>query len=1101
MNMNKNQESIYKGLKSIGEEISGFYLSGLKIINDDDLPSKTYFIAHSAREIDGGIRDILAPKGEKEKKQKELSGKEDLKKIKGHVASILVALDLPIGDQFALEYIDVATKFVNHTHRSGAFKPSRESRDIIQLWERYEVILIKLLGNFINQLKQIERILKFNKPTVEVLYTLKNIFRNKQKEHYFFNNLKKINWFKPLYENGFFSPEHLLDKSYWNQSEYLEYLSKQIKEGEIDKAYSEDLVSLIDEFCNYSINIKEIKNYRIWYSFIIILTNLPKDYVTDEIINNLHIYFKTKFDNTIQSDAIFKLIYSYFENDIDSLKHKSKIEKIIKLVFEISDNEIFKDQSTYESGKYYPIIKAYWLEQATKNVSFYKPIAKYCSNKVIYCIAENLLKQLNSDYISSFEIKSIYHLDEVSRNSCSVQTIYTTFLKNCCQHISSIRIIEIIRNFLSDNYEHRHFTKIALFLISKKWKQTKDVFFELIKNQDEKMLFSNSFLGDDLYFFLEEIAPELESQEAIAIEIIIENGSQNDNYYNKSEYLKEYKLRWYSALNISPFFKGKYEVLSKELNKDKDQIKPQPSVRITSGSVSPISIEEINSMPINELVEILKTFDPERSFSSPSVEGLTDSVRIVVKENPNLFHDNYELFFNVPYKHISSVFYGLDDAWKEGKEINWKNILSFIENYSTKKEFGTDNLQFKNSSFNHNHLYVIESFCRLLSAGLRKDERAFSFDLMPYSESIIFSFLEKHIKLELNDKDKGKLGSAMHAINSTTGIIIGCLLDYSLRKARLNNIDINTKAPKWSIREKEIYESLIENEVQEFYMYFGWRRRNFLFLDYEWTNNLLKLIPKKDIQTIKSYFGCHLLEYNNSTLDYNRFKDVYKRAINENWQVVDSTMGDNSIELHVAIFYIFNYEDLNDNEIITLLFKQKDIKKISSLIHSLSFKFDQYFEELTPKDKVLFKRKIYKVWEQTILIVNNVKDVDANDMPSLFYLLKFIDELNEENYDLIKRTSNFRRHGRYLDELIKNLNRLKVKGDVHQSCVYACEIFIDCVFDNHYYASIMQIEIIEFIEFLYKQESSTLKEYSNKICNLFAEKGQYFLRDSYEKQN
>ncbi|WNH07679.1 hypothetical protein [Thalassobellus suaedae] len=162
MKMNENEENIYNGLKSIGEEIAGFYLSGLKIINDDSLPSKTYFIAHSAREIDGGIRDILAPKEEKEKKQRELSLEGELKNTKGHVASILVALDLPLNDPFALEYIDVVTKFVKHTHRSGAFKPSRESSDIIQLWRRYEIVLLKLLGNFINQLKQIERLLKFD---------------------------------------------------------------------------------------------------------------------------------------------------------------------------------------------------------------------------------------------------------------------------------------------------------------------------------------------------------------------------------------------------------------------------------------------------------------------------------------------------------------------------------------------------------------------------------------------------------------------------------------------------------------------------------------------------------------------------------------------------------------------------------------------------------------------------------------------------------------------------------------------------------------------------------------------------------------------------
>ena len=47
----------------------------------------------------------------------------------------------------------------------------------------------------------------------------------------------------------------------------------------------------------------------------------------------------------------------------------------------------------------------------------------------------------------------------------------------------------------------------------------------------------------------------------------------------------------------------------------------------------------------------------------------------------------------------------------------------------------------------------------------------------------------------------------------------------------------------------------------------------------------------------------------------------------------------------------------------------------------------------------------------------------------------------------------------------------------------------------------MQKEIIEFVDFLYLQDTLILKKYANKICNLFAENGQYFLRELYEKNN
>ena len=122
-------------------------------------------------------------------------------------------------------------------------------------------------------------------------------------------------------------------------------------------------------------------------------------------------------------------------------------------------------------------------------------------------------------------------------------------------------------------------------------------------------------------------------------------------------------------------------------------------------------------------------------------------------------------------------------------------------------------------------------------------------------------------------------------------------------------------------------------------------------------------------------------------------------------------------------------------------------------------------------------------------------------MPTLFYLIKYIEELNEENYELIIQTSNFARHGRDFDELIKNLNKLKLQSDVVESSIYACNIFMESVFKDFYYASIMQKEIIEFTESMYLLENEKLTNYSNKICNEFAKNGQYFLRNLYEKYN
>jgi|SRR5208283_2837269 len=53
------QNNIFKGLSTIGSEIAGFYEAGLKFYYEN-IPNGAYFLMHAAREIDGGLRDVLA---------------------------------------------------------------------------------------------------------------------------------------------------------------------------------------------------------------------------------------------------------------------------------------------------------------------------------------------------------------------------------------------------------------------------------------------------------------------------------------------------------------------------------------------------------------------------------------------------------------------------------------------------------------------------------------------------------------------------------------------------------------------------------------------------------------------------------------------------------------------------------------------------------------------------------------------------------------------------------------------------------------------------------------------------------------------------------
>ena len=60
------QVEIYRNLKDIGPEIAAFYLDGIKILQNKELETATNLLAHVAREIDGGLRDVLAERKKEE---------------------------------------------------------------------------------------------------------------------------------------------------------------------------------------------------------------------------------------------------------------------------------------------------------------------------------------------------------------------------------------------------------------------------------------------------------------------------------------------------------------------------------------------------------------------------------------------------------------------------------------------------------------------------------------------------------------------------------------------------------------------------------------------------------------------------------------------------------------------------------------------------------------------------------------------------------------------------------------------------------------------------------------------------------------------------
>ena len=371
------QAAIHRSLESIGPEIAAFYKGGIQILHGNELEIAPYLLAHVAREIDGGLRDILSSDEEKKNIQRqvtnevltELGNYSDLKDRKGHIASILAALGIDdaralstIGDaraRFAVRWINVATQFHKFAHRHGAWKLPRSREEFESLWYEFEGILTDLVGSSLNLLNRLDRVLEYERPTTEIRETLRNLLESETRREYFFKKLEFPAWLAPLKEDGWFNPEQnpsLVEDPeqpgyYYTPRWYaLEYVEKVAAHPEIQVSLLVNIINAIIGYTNE--NEERTENRDTDLQIIKIIGALP---ITE--LKHLHIDF---IGTVLKSERRFGLVDQEIgETILTKLLTGGKRELTLTLLAIMLEVESVEPDIQ-------PVMDDYWLEAALK---------------------------------------------------------------------------------------------------------------------------------------------------------------------------------------------------------------------------------------------------------------------------------------------------------------------------------------------------------------------------------------------------------------------------------------------------------------------------------------------------------------------------------------------------------------------------------------------------------------------------------------------------------------------------------------------------------------------------------------------------------------
>jgi len=207
-------------------------------------------------------------------------------------------------------------------------------------------------------------------------------------------------WFNFLKSEGYFAPDKNPEPiqvkdgfqiPYWESLGYLEKLSVQISEGKETE--------LIDELLFIIKNVSENPrdNYRTWYIFIKILSNIPNERISNEILHFIPVWLSGKFDTMLQTSELCDKLLPKFLNDKPTPTDIKKTEIILHYLFQVEKTAVQDDISDSKGSNYCSRLYLYFLADKFKKRNIISKVAKYCSSDFILKLGRTL-KFLLLDY-------------------------------------------------------------------------------------------------------------------------------------------------------------------------------------------------------------------------------------------------------------------------------------------------------------------------------------------------------------------------------------------------------------------------------------------------------------------------------------------------------------------------------------------------------------------------------------------------------------------------------------------------------------------------------------------------------------------------------
>ena len=637
---NSQQQYIFKRLTEIEPKLAKIYMGGLRALLDETNPDRIAHSAHSMREITFHLSNMGKELVSEEEKKLANDNKESInalqlnKLLDPQAQGVVHHFDQNLYEHWNKNFHQF---FIDVSHHNKEVSIEEYLNKLSEFESFLSRIVLPLQTEFYELIdKQISNGPENADPAELTLL----ITRNLEACRYFFKNVD-IRWLKYLHQHGFIVPT-------WEAAEFLVRMAPNA---------SEEVMKIIEGM--------EVKTEHPFVHKILIDASLempPK--ITRRILDKI---IAENWEAEANGSWLVYPLQELLKSFIKNAQHADAL-RLAKLMLQ-QPGKTF-NMRDYHYGETLKKLSAVPSEELS-------PYKKLFVQTLDLIIAEEF-KEEKDDGSSLWrpaieDNKGNWHLEE--RKDNLVVALRNT-LRRYIEHLQTDgqqNVSAIFEELLKLNSSYAIFKRIKLHF----YRQYPANFKSEIESLIVKPL-EHSSMRHEYSLLLKETFPQLDAKMRAQYFDMVDRGPEGKR---EEAYIHAWKSRQLSFVieHLSPTEKVRYKEFLPDAAKINQAGFLSTRGEIWRGPTSPIAEDGLSAKTIQEVIEYLISWKPERNWLSSSRSGLARTLSIIIQNDVEKYSKEAHLFLDLKVWpiYISQLLSNFREALKNDIQLDWKNIISF----------------------------------------------------------------------------------------------------------------------------------------------------------------------------------------------------------------------------------------------------------------------------------------------------------------------------------------------------------------------------------------------------------------------------------------